>query len=66
MTAVGSNGICLLLQIVQSHMLRCIALVMSLPVVWLPVVVELYVVVVATKNRSGTIVTAEKQNKDGY
>lgn len=35
-----------------------------LPCVWLPLLVELDVVVVATKNRSGTIVPAEKQNEE--
>lgn len=39
---------------------------LSLPCVWLLLPVELDVVVVAIKNRSGTIVTAEKQNEDGY
>lgn len=37
-----------------------------LPFVWLPLPVELDVVVVATKNRSGTIVPADKQNGHGY
>lgn len=61
MTAEDSDGI--LSQIV-SHV--CVHHILFLPCVWLPLVLELDVVVVATKNRSGTIVTAEKQNEDGY
>lgn len=37
-----------------------------LPCVLFPLLVLLDVVVVATKNRSGTIVTVEKQNEEGY
>lgn len=39
---------------------------MLLPFVLLPLLVELDVVVVATRNRSGTIVTAGKQHADRY
>ena len=70
MTAVDSDGILLIPHFVQcgsvSHVKVHRPLLLFLPFVWLPLLVELDVVVVATKNRSGTIVTAEKQNEDGY
>lgn len=41
-------------------------LALSLPFVWLPLPVELDVVVATTRNIRGTIVTAGKQNEGGY
>lgn len=50
-----------LASVAQPHMSRCIArLHCPSPFVWLPLPVELDVVVVATRNRSGTIVTVGK------
>lgn len=43
---------------------RGASLLLFLPCEWLPLVVELDVVVVATKNRRGTIMPAEKQNEE--
>lgn len=69
MTAVDSNGILLISHFVQcgsvSHVKVHHPFLLFLPFVWLPLLVEFDVVVVANKNRSGTIVTAEK-NEDGY
>lgn len=71
MTAVDSNGIFFAAISNWSALfsLTCRGASPSplfLPCVWLPLPVELDVVVVATKNRSGTIVTADKQNEDAY
>lgn len=69
MTVVSCNGILLQSQIFQCYSVSHVELVpmlLFLPSVWLVLPVELGVAVVATKNRSGTIVTADKQNQDGY
>ena len=70
MSAVENDGIFITISICSVLLsLTCRGaslLLLFLPFVRLPLPVELDVVVVATKNRSGTIVTAEKQNEDGY
>lgn len=67
MSAVCGDGIWLLSQIVEccavSHIKVELTLFVLLP--GLLGVVELFAVVVVT-NKSRTIVTAEKQNEDGY
>lgn len=68
MTAEDSDGMLLLSPIVQCLLrLTCrgaLLLGLFLPCVLLPLAVELVVVVVATKNRSGTIVTAKEKQKN--
>lgn len=66
MTAADSDGISSCSVLISLTCQGALLLLLSLPCVWLLLPVELDVVVVATKNRSGTIVPAGKQNEDRY
>lgn len=64
MTARSRN--LLLSRVLQSGSHVEVKLALSLPFVWLPLLVELDVVVATTRNTRGTIVSAGKQNEGGY